>query len=415
MKSTVKQSVFTVIAIGAACCASAQFDQESAVLVMSDDVDGVIAYETGKRLDFLALVKPVGEPVVSPLPRAQSMWIAKQEFVVLDSSDFQGSTITAYYYVHAVRNPEGGRYTPAKPLPLDEGKYLLVGRKQSENSVQFDFAVDRIGPAQFAVEHPEELNVTITGLFAVNEVSWAEGGPRWRFVYETIAVNMAHARSGALGDMTTQLRRLFDFEPPKIPGENLDGSKRTDAQASRYGDILRNVIRDTEATATAQDKVYYQSVLLHYEQSEDVKAFIDAMYNLILDEEGDMPESFAWPSLRYRAVAQLTPRLNTRYGVPKGEYQGKLLDIAENASAAKTRGYAFGNVTVLKETTQQRRYYALITEQSPTGRVLYYQKLIDWRKISGIQIEVERSRGGVIVRILNETAVRARISQSLDD
>lgn len=418
MTETTKFFTLAALTFGAACAANAQFTggrPPTAVLPIAQNGGYGIDYKSANRVDFLALVRPIGGgSEIRPLPLSQGMWFASQEFEVLDSPDFQGSTVTAYYYVHPVRNLNGGLDVPAQLLPLDEGKYLLVGRKHESDTVQFDFAVDLAGSNPFTVEPPEELNVTITGLFAVKDVSWAEGGPRWRFVYETIAVNMAHARAGALGDITFAINRLHGgTEPPQIPGENLYGSERSDAQAARFGDIVRTVIEDTEATATAQDKVYYLSVLVHYEQSKDVEAFIDAVHKLIVDEEGEMPESFEWPRLQFTAADKTVHGLGFGYSVPRGEYQVKLLDIAEETSSARSRGSAMSNARYLEGKPSHRRFFALINDQTPTARVLYYQRLIDWRNITGIEIEVERSRGGSDVRILNETAVRARIEQSL--
>ena len=126
-----------------------------------------------------------------------------------------------------------------------------------------------------------------------------------------------------------------------------------------------------------------------------------------------MPESFVWPSLRFTAADRTMHGLSVRYSVPRGEYHVKLLDIAEETSSARSRGSVMSNARYLDGKPMHRRFFALINDQTPTARVLYYQRLIDWRNITGIEIEVERRRGGSIVRILNETAVRARIEQSL--
>ena len=366
------------------------------------------------KLDAMALVRPMGDPVVRRFPGDYSnMWYAEQRFEVLDSPDYQGSVITGFYAIHGVTDPNApysGRFIPARTLPLDEGRYLLVGLKQAADSIRFDFAYG-VGPNSSAipVDPGDGLNATVAGLFPVTNVKWAESGPRWRYVMETVAASMAYARAGALDDMTFLLRRSMRTAVPFYEGDGLN-PRRDDPikhQEERLMRIVRDVIDETAATATTMERLYYLSVLVTYKQ--DAVKFVDAVHRLVVEEGKDVPEGFDWPEV------YLTPPHYVRPSdmLPYRAIETELLEASEKASAKRASSWAFYEIEMLEAAPEQRRYFALVPRWSVSGRELAYKKLIKWLALTDVTVETEDDGHGRTVRITNEEAVRAAISARL--
>jgi hypothetical protein len=378
----------------------------TAVLPMTKERYG-IGYEGAKTQDVVALVRPIGDPVIKPVPGNSHRWYAEQQFMVLDSPDHLGATMTAYYVVHGMpdpADPSQQRYVPARPMSLDEGKFLLVGRKQPSDSVKFEFEYVLMNES-IPVEPNEDLKATVAGLFPVTGVAWAESGPRWRFVMETIAASMAHARASALDDITFLLRRDYGTHVPEEPNDAGYG-ERDRVQQARMVRIVQDML--VQATSTL-DRLYFVALLVEYGQSKEQKPFAEAMYKLVVEEQKDVPADFPWPAIRLMPPHVVRPQEM----LPYKALQTKLLEIAERTTADNAAYWALGKIEQLEDTGELRRYYALVAQRTVGVRQTAYEKLIRWLNLADVTLQIEDDGHGRTVRIVNEEAVRSRISARL--
>ncbi|HXH60969.1 MAG TPA: hypothetical protein VNI20_06385, partial [Fimbriimonadaceae bacterium] len=367
-----------------------------------------------KRLDLIALVTPAGPPTVVRWDR--NRWYTRQQFTVLDSPDTQENTITGFYFVGKKSFLEEG---PQDPIPTDGGKYLLIGRKQSAGTIVFDPDCDMDIGESSPINVGEQPGViaTMSGLFPVDGVTWPESGPRWRYVYDLVALNMAHARGDALASMSKDLRFKVREDPPATLVEQNQRPDPRSVQLARLADEVHRVITDTEATASWTDKVYLWSVLAEFtseQTGKDMRRFLDVARRAVVVEGVRMPDAYVWPSVEWKANISEAGRIFANQ-LSKADIEagnGDLLDIARAAKDDKAMFWAVGEIGYLDSTPDRKAYFDLAAGKPAGSRAQVYERLMTWLKITDLTVQTEKDHGRT-VGILNEDQVRQRIQQAL--